>query len=66
MKCWCFNREQLERALRAYARRLGATGEPCRDFQIVYDFLDSPEAREHKIILDGTGDQKDSPEALRK
>lgn len=59
MKCWCFNQEQLEQALRAYARRLGATEEPCRDFQVVYDFLDSQEARDRKLILDGIRNHKE-------
>jgi len=52
MVYWVFTEEQLERALRAWARQLGATGAAPRDFQVVYDFLRSPEALEHKLRVE--------------
>jgi hypothetical protein len=52
MVYWVFTEEQLKQAMRAYARRLGATGAPCPDFQVVYDFLNSPEALEGKLRVE--------------
>jgi len=56
MKCWCFNQEQLERALAAYRQRIGdprdrGVNDPME--AVITGFLGSPEAREHKLILDG-------------
>lgn len=52
MVYWLFTEEQLKRAMREYARRLGSTGAPCPDFQVVYDFLSSPEALENKLRIE--------------
>ena len=52
MAYWVFNEEQLQSAMRAWARRLGATGAPVRDFQVVHDFLRSPEALAHKLLVE--------------
>jgi hypothetical protein len=52
MVYWVFTEEQLQLAMRAYARRLGETGAPVQDFQVVHDFLRSPEALLHKLRVE--------------
>ncbi len=60
MKCWCFNQEQLEAALQSYTARIGPVPNASPKVLIAH-FLISPEAREHKLILDGMWDRKDPP-----
>jgi hypothetical protein len=66
MKCWCFNQEQLDRALAAYRQRIGdprdrGVNDPFE--AVITSFLDSLEAREHKLTLDGMWDRKEPPPA---
>src|SRR6266545_3175139 len=62
MKCWCFNQEQLERALRAWLEEKIARGDVHvsdlfgRDIRA---FLQSEQARTHKLILDGMWERND-------
>ena len=65
MKCWCFNEEQLEAALIAWAdRQYGSV--PIADqpvveatVPVIRSFLNSPEAREHKLGLHGMWDREE-------
>lgn len=62
MKCWCFNQEQLDRALAAYRQRIGdprdrGANDPME--AIIAGFLNSPEARAGKLTLDGMWDRQD-------
>ncbi len=73
MKCWCFNQEQLDAALRQYLavqpnmeiRSLtpGLEVAPLDVAKVVRDFLASPQAREHKLVLDGMWDLPPVPSA---
>jgi len=59
MKCWCFNQEQLDAALAAYRMRVGVTH--AIETTLIDDFLLSPEAREHKLTLEGMWDKPAAP-----
>ncbi len=64
MKCWCFNEEQLRRALDLYAQHRNAHGSLeiiglTRDIETIEQFLSSDAARESKLLMDGIWDRKD-------
>ena len=55
MKCWCFNQEQLDAALAAF---LAKNNMPTLAGEVIREFLVSPEAREHKLTLEGIWDRQ--------
>jgi hypothetical protein len=64
MKCWCFNEQQLEAALKAWLDRRAAASDlhTCDSISghEVRAFLGSQEARERKLILDGMWDRQEN------
>ncbi len=69
MKCWCFNQEQLDAALKAWVEHQSAfaaafhLGHISAAEEAIRAFLASSPAREHKLILDGMWDRKDPPQS---
>lgn len=78
MKCWCFNEEQLAAALKEYAARQpvievtlapelqssGISFEPMDHPKLLRDFLESPEARKHKLLMHGIWDREEIERAM--
>jgi hypothetical protein len=50
MRYWVFNQEQLDPAVQEYSARIAEPGvEPGVVASIIREFLESPEARKHKL-----------------
>ena len=60
MRIWVFNQQQLEAALKARRERIGDPRDRGQHDSVeaaVDMFLNSPEAREHKLILEVLDDR---------